>query len=145
MTSPASFRRTPFDYRVCAALVLLICITRFWHAPHFGLYEDDYFHVALGFNMKLRDAITTAWSFLVGFPHGRPIGWAFEFAISYLDYRAGGILAIYGAAAAIVSANAITFYFLMKRISCDAQFAVVASVAFCLYPADTTQAFLTHM
>ena len=134
-----------FDVRVCAALVALIWITRFWHAAQFGFYEDDYFLVAWGFGMDSRGVWETVKDSFTRSVHARPVGWSMQMVVSLLAYNAGGVVAIYGAAAAMVAANAIAFYLLMKRISNDAQFAVAASVAFCLFPADTTQAFLTHI
>ncbi len=134
-----------YDVHVCVGLVALIWITRFWHATQFGLYEDDYFLVAWGFGMDARGVWETIKDSFTRSVHARPVGWSVQMVASLLAYNAGGIVAIYAAAAAMVAANAIAFYLLMKRISNDVQFAVAAAVAFCLFPADTTQAFLTHI
>ncbi len=41
------------------------------------------------------------------------------FGVSRAAYRAGGIVAVYGAAAAMITANAIAFYLLMRRVSLE--------------------------
>ena len=55
----------------------------------------------------------------------------------------GGLPGVYYVAWAIVSLNAILLYTLLRKVSGGKTFALAAALAYCAFPADTTQAYLT--
>ncbi len=135
------WRQVLFDVLLLACVVW---VTRFWHSPAFGLYEDDY--------TKIPWAMSTTWGELwhqigeysrtLG-DNAKPLHAALIFLFSYAGNRLGGLWGAYLLGFSIVAANCVLFYFLLRRIS-GRRVAVIGGLAFALFPADTTQALLTH-
>ena len=75
---------------------------------------------------------------------GRPFHDGLILLFSFLGLKLGGLRVVYWVAYIIVTINSFLFYTLLKRLSKHQIFAVTGALAFCLFPADTTRAFLTH-
>ena len=125
-------------------IAVLIWVTRFWHSPAFGLYEDDYTRIPQALAMtgsELWQIIIQAFRYFVD--HGKPLHPTLIYALALIGGRMGDLFGIYIIGYLIVTINAFLFYWLIKRIS-NQTFALISVLAYCLYSADTTQAFITH-
>lgn len=131
------------SFQAAFLLALAALLAHFLLAPTFGFYEDDYAHVTPGIAWSIGDALRRlAWVF-VYWPQGRPLNFFLPGLFSFLGSRLGSIEAIYGFALVIVALNAWLFYRVLRRAG-GGPLALYGALAFCLFPADTTQAFLTH-
>jgi hypothetical protein len=124
-------------------LVLILGIARFMHSPEFGLYEDDWTLIPRVMAMSLGEYLRLVIGDLARlYPHGRPLSNAFIYMFTFLG-TGHGFLGLYVLGYLVVSANAAVFYLLVRRLSGQG-YALAAGIAFVLYSADTTQAYLTH-
>lgn len=121
---------------------ILIWITYFFSSNNFGLYEDDYHRIPPIMWMN-NDEL---WSLFIAriFAQGRPFHDGLILVFSLIGFKFNGLAGIYFIAYLIVTINCILFYFFLKKISDNNIFIITGTLAFCLYPADTTRAFLTH-
>ncbi len=123
----------------------VVWITHFWNFSSFGLYEDDYYSIPDVMGSKLPGMLESlATSSVTYTEQGRPLHHLLIAAFSGLGFRLGGLEGIYVVAFAIVLGNVLLFYCLLRRLSRRTELALLGALAFCLFPADTTQAFLTH-
>lgn len=125
-------------------LVAFFWVVRYWHSGQFGLYEDDL--------TRIPDAVQLStqglWQFLMSLftqfeGQGRPFHPAFIYLFSWLGWRIAGHWGPYLIGFIISAVNIGLFYWLIRRVS-DRALALLSGLAFILYAADTTQAFLTH-
>ena len=125
-------------------LVIVVWIARFQHSSEFGLYEDDWTIIPKAIDMSLKELTDFVSDYVTHFRgQGRPLHHSFIYLLSNLGWNLDGLQGIYYVGFVIVSFNAILFYLLLRRIHSH-QLAIVGALAFALYSADTTQAFLTH-
>jgi len=130
---------------VFTLLAFLIWIAHFWYSRQFGLYEDDWNRIPKIIGIGWKDLwILIRANATLGQSQGRPLHPTLILLFSFLGFKAGGLQGIYKIAFAIALVNAILFYWLLNRIFHNERFALLGSLAFVLFPADTTQAFLTH-
>jgi len=125
-------------------IAALIWVTRFWHSPQFGLYEDDYTRIPQALAMtgsELWKIIVQAFRYFLD--HGKPLHPTLIYSLALIGGRIGDLFGVYIIGYLIVTINAFLFYGLIKRIS-NQTFALISVLAYCLYSADTTQAFITH-
>lgn len=134
------------DWRIAWLLPLLVWVTHFWHARQFGVYEDDWNRIPYlagvdlhGFLHVLHDS-----AFRGDFAQGRPLHPLLIDAVAFLGLKTGTLFTLYLFGWAIESANALLFWRLILRVFQDGRLAVLAAISLCLFPADTTQPFLTH-
>jgi hypothetical protein len=135
------------DPTVPALLVfaLVIWIAHFWSSAQFGLYEDDWYRVpkTLGIGWHgLWTLILT--SSMPGPSQGRPFHPAFIYLFSFLGFKLGQLRGVYAIAYIIFLSNAVLFYFFLRKAFSDDRLAFLGTLSFCVFPADTTQPFLTH-
>ncbi len=127
--------------KVFVLLAVTIWLAHFWNYQSFGLYEEDLY--------RITRVIGTPWSkvweiILEGGGQGRPLHDGLIYLFSSLGIKLGGLNFVYWIGYVIITANSFLFYILLKRLFEKQVFTVTGALAFCLYPADTTQAFLTH-
>jgi hypothetical protein len=125
-------------------LALTVWAARFWHCARFGLYEDDYTHIpgALGWTgAEVWNQIVHAFRMFA--EHGKLLHPTFIYTFTFAGRHLGGLLGVYLIGYLFVTLNAILLYVLLNRLF-GRSLALVGAIAFCLYSADTTQAFLTH-
>jgi len=128
---------------VTVLLILLIWTVRYWYSAQFGLYEDDWTLIPSAVNMSLSQILSLIGNYIGKFlGQGRPLQTSMVYLFSFLGWKIGGLQGIYWIGFGFVSLNAILFYLLVKRIGGQA-LAILAALAYCLFSADTTQAFLT--
>jgi hypothetical protein len=130
----------------CLALIVVFWAIRYWNASRFGLYEDDLTHLPTAFQMSLRQAVAYALDptrFINFYGQGHPLSFSFIYLLSNLGWRLGGMQGPYWFGFGIEAVNIVLFYALLRRIH-SRELAIVGGIAYVLYSADTTQAFLTH-
>jgi hypothetical protein len=127
--------------KVFVLLAITIWIAHFWHSASFGLYADDYIFISQPMISGPR-----LWSFIqtnvLSFAFGRPIGYILFGIPSFLGAKLGGLKGIYWIAYVFATINSLLFYALLKRLSSHQVFALTGALAFALFPADTTRAWL---
>jgi len=130
-----------------AGVVILLAalLSRYLYSADFGLYEDDYPRVIGGMEVSLTRVLHQMWEFLSGFQgQGRPLHPGFIRLFSHLGSLIGsGLHGVYLLAFLIFALNGFLLYLLLRRVTGMPMLALVSALAFCLYPADTTQAYLT--
>jgi len=126
-------------------LTVTTWIAHFWYCTSFGFYEDDWGRVPEAMAMtssELGSFILK--SFEPGGSQGRPFHPILIFLFSFIGSKLGGLYIVYWFGYIFLATNAILFYLLLKRVFENYRFALLGSLALCLFPADTTQPFLTH-
>ncbi|MFH0985334.1 MAG: hypothetical protein V1882_07335 [Candidatus Omnitrophota bacterium] len=105
------------------------------------MYEDDLYKITPALGISGFDL----WKLILGSGwEGRPLQDSLIYLISFFGIRLGGLHLVYVLGYLIVTANAFLFFTFLKRLSNENIFALTGALAFCLFPADTTHAFLTH-
>lgn len=138
--------RKNFDYInvIIPYLIIpfLIWVTYFLSSNNFGLYEDDYHRIPPIMWMNKNEL----WDLFMKtiFAQGRPFHDGLIFVFSLIGFKLNGLQGIYFIGYLIVTINCILFYFFLIKISDNDIFIITGTLAFCLYPADTTRTFLTH-
>lgn len=127
---------------VLALLAFTVWLAHFFHSGQFGLYEDDYAVISIG--ESLSDLWVYTKELFTDWPEGRPIGYFALSLLSYVAGSAGGLHAMYILGFLIVTLNAFLYYHLLRRVTTET-ISVIAALALCLFPADTTHSFLTHL
>lgn len=125
-------------------IVAVVWIARFQHSSEFGIYEDDWTIIPRVVDMSLKEVTDFVADYVTHFRgQGRPLHHSSIYLLSFLGWNLGGLQGIYFLGFVIVSLNAVLFYLLLRRIHSH-QLAIIGALAFALYSADTTQAFITH-
>ena len=125
-------------------LVVIFWIARYWHSGQFGLYEDDLTRIPHALQLPAKGLFQYLVSLFTHFEgQGRPFHPVFIYLFSWLGWRVAGHWGPYLIGFVITAVNIGLFYWLIRRVS-DRALALLSSLAFVLYAADTTQAFLTH-
>ncbi|MBW4576444.1 MAG: hypothetical protein KME08_14300 [Aphanothece sp. CMT-3BRIN-NPC111] len=131
--------------QVFLLLAIITWIAHFWHSNTLGLYGDDYVLVAPPMTKNvfyILPLIINKWR---TFSQGRPICFSLIALFSFLGAKLGGLAAVYWFAYIIHTLNSFLFYTLMKRLFNKHLFPIIGALAFSLFPADTTHAYLTHL
>ncbi|MEW6566784.1 MAG: hypothetical protein AB1449_01170 [Chloroflexota bacterium] len=121
-------------------------VVHYWHSAQFGLYEDDLTHFPRAAAMSWGEVTSFATdpSRIVGlYGQGHPLHYTFIYLLANLGWRLAELQGPYWFGFAIEAINALLFYALLRRIHSRA-LGVLGGLAYVLYSADTTQAFLTH-
>jgi hypothetical protein len=125
-------------------LAFVVWIARFSQASDFGIYEDDWTIIPRAIEMSFSQLLEFIFNYVSNFlGQGRPLHHSLIYFFSFVGWRLGELGGIYFIGYLIVTLNTILFYLLLKRLF-NHQFGFVGAIAFSLYSADTTQAFLTH-
>lgn len=141
MKFPDKRLQTVFDILL---LMVLFWFVRYWHSRHFGLYEDDLTIIPDAFQRSFDSLLGFIFSYIINlYGHARPLSDSFIYLFSWLGWRLAGLWGPYLIGFAITSINIGLFYWLIRRAS-NRALALLSGLAFILYAADTTQAFLTH-
>ena len=122
----------------------LIWIIHYWFVSGFGLYEDDITHVPTAVSMTWVQLFNyVKFNFANFGVIDKPLHYSLIYTLSKLGYLMAGLPGIYALGFLILTANSILMYALLYRLS-NRTMAVIGSLFFCLFFADTTQAFITH-
>jgi hypothetical protein len=124
-------------------LLALLWVIRYWHSAHFGLYEDDLTIIPGAIQMSFSEMIRFVFAYIVSFSgQARPLHHSFVYLFSWLGWHIGGLWGPYWIGYLLTAINICLFYFLLKR-AYNPTIALVGGLAYVLYSADTTQAYLT--
>lgn len=126
-------------------IIFLTWMSRFLLSSSFGLYEDDWNFSGNAITNELIQNIDRISSALLTFWQGRPLHMTFLTFIPSFGSKIGGLNSLYFIGFLILSSNACLFYSLLKKISDQPYIAIIATLFFCLYPADTTFNYLQHL
>ncbi len=136
-------------WRETSAVPLLLAaavwVAHFFHAGRFGVYEDDWNRIPYTAGISWHELAKLLRNAFTGdFSQGRPLHPFFIQLFSFLGFKTGSLLGLYAIGFGIEAGNALLFHALLIRVFRDRNFALLGALAFCVFPADTTQAFLTH-
>lgn len=125
-------------------LVVTLWLVRYLRSAEFGLYEDDLTHIPTAVQMSGSELV----SFTIGLfrnlsGQGTPLKLALWYTLAHLGWSLAGLRGLYMLGFVVIAVNLSLFYLLMREVS-DQAFAICATLAYVLYSADTTQAFLSH-
>ena len=136
--------RIPDTAKVFVLLAVTTWIAYFWHYASFGLYADDFMRVGGAMDLtwpELRRLLGDL--LLMRHGQGRPLHDGLIYLFSFIGLRLGGLHVVYWIAYVLLTVNSFLFYTLLKRLFNQPVFAVTGALAFCLFPAHTTQLWLT--
>lgn len=139
-------RRAQAARSILAGLLIasVVWFARFSRSAEFGLYEDDWTRIPGAIEMSSGQLAAFALDSLANFRgQGRPLHQIFIAGFSALGWMIDRLHGIYLIGYLIVASNAVLFYILLRRIHSH-QLGIVGALAFALYSADSTQAFITH-
>ena len=137
----------------CIFIAIVVWIAHYYYFKSFGFYSDDYYRVGPAINMETRELLIYIRDTFKNFSgQGRPWHPGLIYGLTFLGVKLGNIFNInsgeiwpvYLIGYIIYLTNTLLFYALLKRISKQPIFAITGALAFALFPADTTQVFLTH-
>lgn len=139
------FRRFRREVVLCALLVAAFWIVRYWYSSRFGLYEDDFTHLFAAASLTFREALAFAFdpsriATLAG--QGHPLHYTFMYLLANLGWSLAGIQGAYVVGFAVEAVNIVLLVTLFRGIHGFA-LATLGGLAYILYSADTTQAYLT--
>jgi len=126
-------------------IALITWIAHFWYFNHLGLYEDDYFFIGQPLTMNLEGFFGFVKNMNLAFFQGRVVGFNILFFSAYFAGKLGGLPLIYISAYLLALTNNILFYLFLQRLWNQPIFVLTGTLAFTLFPADNTRAFLTHI
>ena len=118
-------------------------IAQFHHFRDFGLYEDDYWFISEAMGKDPGYLVARFEKVFTTLPQGRPFGFFLPDLLSWIGDRLGGLPAIYLVGFLVVVLNSFLCYRLL-RLRTPALVAGAGSLAFLLFPADTTKFLLIH-
>ena len=126
-------------------IALITWIAHFWYFNHLGLYEDDYAFIGNILTMDFSRFVDSVKNMNLAFFQGRVVGFNILFFSAYFAGKLGGLPLIYISAYLLVLTNNILFYLFLQRLWNQPIFVLTGTLAFTLFPADNTRAFLTHI
>jgi len=127
-----------------AFIFIAVLIWRYFHLFDFGLYEDDFTRIPRAMSMsygELWNTILRLFRILGG--QGRPFHDVLIYLFAGTIGRWFGLWSLYLLGAFFFSVNIALLYELLMKVS-SKSLAIIACLAFLLFPADTTQIYLTH-
>lgn len=144
-----SFNSLPSAYKdltIYFFYAIVIFLAFYLKFGSFGLYEDDYWYLAIPANSDWNEFVQFIKAQLVNTVEnrGRYIGAVFPFLLSYLTYHVGGLKFVYLFGVLLVAVNSLLIYKILKK-AFPVNLAIIAGLIFSLYPADTTKALIVHI
>jgi hypothetical protein len=125
-------------------LAATLWVSRYWYSAEFGLYEDDYTRTPRAMSASLPElAHLIGENFTRLSEHGKVLQAPLLDMFSFLGAQLGGLRGLYGLGFALTVLTVWLFYAWLRRLASPA-FALVGGLAFGLFCADTTQAWLTR-
>jgi hypothetical protein len=112
----------------------------------FGLYEDDLTHFPTIFGMSWEQIVRYATDpvrIAALREQGHPLHNSFIYLLSGIGWRLSGLSGPYWIGFAVQSLNIVLFYALLRRMHRSAM-AILGTLVYVVYAADTTQSFLTY-
>jgi hypothetical protein len=128
-----------------ALLALTLWTARYWHSQQFGLYEDDLTLIPKAAKLSTPALLQEVGDYIIHLEgQARPLHHSLIKLGGHFGWRLADIWGPYLIGYAIEALNLWLFYALLRRITRDRRLALLGGFVYALYPADTTQAYLTH-
>lgn len=126
---------------------LLLALTawgaRYWLSSSFGLYEDDLTFIPSAIEADFEGVLgMISGYFSTLAEQGRPLMWSWVVLFAHLGWQLAGLQGMYILGFGIWFLNILLFVLLLRRIQGSFLFCVVGGLAYVVFSADTTQAFL---
>ena len=122
-------------------LLLVAFCSHFIFINQYGLYEDDYVFINLGWSIQeLAGRLENA---LLHWPSGRPIGHIIPFSIGYLGKVFNSLIPVYIFGYLFIAANSVLIFCILRLITADV-IAFTGALTYIVFPADTTRILLIH-
>ena len=123
-------------------LAAIFWVARYLFSAQFGLYEDDLTRIPQAISMSLAGI----WDHLVflmsRYYANRPLHEGFIYVFSWLGWQVNDLWGAYWVGYLITVGNLVLFYLLLVKIH-SRLLAILGGLAYVLFSADTTQAYLT--
>ena len=124
-------------------VAVTVLAAHFTRLGQFGLYEDDYWSIAPHLGEPLSRLESLALHHFAHWPTGRPLNHLLPAVLSAVGSSLGGLTGVYVLSAAWLTLNGLLVYLATRRLI-SGPGALIASVFYLLFPADSTKVFLTH-
>jgi hypothetical protein len=125
------------------AIGVILFLSHFLLVTEFGLYEDDYFYVLPRLAENFQQFTTYFFHALRDSGQGRPLLNAFQAALAYFGYHAGGLPFCHLISFGFLWVSGILFYQLLSpKLSPRAAFS--GALLLVLFPLDTSRQILMH-
>jgi len=129
---------------VLLLLAAALWTSRYWYSAEFGLYEDDYTRTPRAMFSSLPELVhLIGQNFQQLSEHGKALQAPLLDIFSFLGARLGGLRGAYLLGFGLTLWSAWLFYTLLQRVATPLV-ALLGALAFSLFCADTTQAWLTR-
>jgi hypothetical protein len=125
-----------------AFLAVIFWVARYFLSAHFGLYEDDLTRIPDAFSMNLRDVWGHLNFLMTHYYANRPLHEGFIYVLSWLGWQVNGLWGAYWVGYLITVVNIALFYLLLVKKH-SRLLGLLGGLAYALFSADTTQAYLT--
>lgn len=126
-------------------IALITWVAHFWYFNKLGLYEDDYTFIGETLTLNFPEFLQIIRGVNISFFQGRIVGFNILYLSAYIGGNLGGLPVVYIIAYLLALINNILFYLFLQRLWNQPIFVLTGTLAFTLFPADNTRAFLTHI
>lgn len=123
-------------------LAVIFWLGRYFYSSHFGLYEDDLTRIPDAISMNLLGIWDHLGFLMTRYFANRPLHEGLIYMFSWLGWQIDGLWGAYWIGYLITVVNIALFYFLLKKIH-SRLLGLLGGLAYALFSADTTQAYLT--
>lgn len=144
--SVSSFLRAAvegFGWKTLLLLAFTTGTAYFLLYREFGLYSDDYTFISRPFAWDLEQLLGHIAGAIRTWPIGRPIGFILPQVAAYAAAHAGGLPSVYLIGFGILTLNSFLVYLVARQVAPEF-LALIAALAYALFPADTTRPFAMH-
>lgn len=124
-------------------ITVAVVLAQFARLPQFGLWEDDHWSVSPYLNDPVSHLGQAFESTFTQWPTGRPLNHFLPQALSRIGSALGGLEGVYVLAAGWLALNGCLVFLVVRRVLSGAA-ALVAALAYVVFPADTTRILLVH-
>jgi hypothetical protein len=123
-------------------LAIMFWVARYLYSAHFGLYEDDLTRIPDAFSLGLSGLWEHFRFLMTHYYANRPMHEGFIYIFSWLGWHLNGLWGAYWVGYLIAVVNIGLFYHLLTKLH-SRFLGFLGGLAYALFSADTTQAYLT--
>jgi hypothetical protein len=125
-----------------AFLAVIFWVARYFLSAKFGLYEDDLTRIPDALSMSLGGTWDHIYFLMTHYYANRPLHEGFIYLFSWMGWQVHGLWGSYWIGYLITVVNMVLFYLLLTRMH-SRLLGFFGGLAYALFSADTTQAYLT--
>lgn len=123
-------------------LAAIFWAAHYFYSAQFGLYEDDLTRIPEAISMSLAGIWDHLVFLMTRYYANRPLHEGFIYILSWLGWQVNDLWGAYWVGYLITIGNLVLFYLLLVKIH-SRLLALLGGLAYALFSADTTQAYLT--